>query len=145
MRQIWNEIRVLISQQPMPAEFSYGLIDYDDIVESPDGLLKVRDFILCGQLCERVQGSLPLHRRANIPLYDQVEVVGILVCDEGGTNSTDTSSSESRGVVTFPLTALRKNTEVLALCNDCGAKSKTLFHFLGLECAQCHGFNTTQT
>jgi hypothetical protein len=29
-------------------------------------------------------------------------------------------------------------------CNDCEAKSTTKFHFLGLECLYCRGYNTVK-
>jgi hypothetical protein len=32
---------------------------------------------------------------------------------------------------------------VKVYCNDCEAQSTTRFHFLGLECVNCRGFNTT--
>jgi hypothetical protein len=45
---------------------------------------------------------------------------------------------------TFRLSELRKDLKVAILCYDCEMKSKAAFHFLGLECGHCKGFNTTR-
>jgi hypothetical protein len=48
-------------------------------------------------------------------------------------------------VVTYPLElVLEENNKVEVYCNDCEVKSISPFHFLGLECGACHGFNTTK-
>lgn len=39
---------------------------------------------------------------------------------------------------------LHKTRRVAVLCYDCEAKSTADFHFLGLECGACGGFNTRQ-
>jgi hypothetical protein len=44
---------------------------------------------------------------------------------------------------TLQLDALRRNMRVPYLCYDCEIKGTTKFHFLGLECKLCKGFNTT--
>ena len=33
---------------------------------------------------------------------------------------------------------------VVISCNDCEQRSVTPFHYLGLECQNCRGFNTTR-
>jgi len=40
----------------------------------------------------------------------------------------------------------KKNLEhiVSIYCNDCELSSNTKYHFIGLECLQCHGYNTIQ-
>lgn len=37
-----------------------------------------------------------------------------------------------------------KNVRSILLCNDCSAKSSTPFHFLGLQCENCHSYNTIE-
>ncbi|AOA61972.1 hypothetical protein PP7435_CHR2-1065 [Komagataella phaffii CBS 7435] len=36
------------------------------------------------------------------------------------------------------------NWECIIKCNDCGAKSKTKYHILGLKCDNCKSYNTSQ-
>ena len=38
---------------------------------------------------------------------------------------------------------VKKRRFVQILCNDCGNKSDIEYHFLGLECSFCGGFNTS--
>lgn len=45
---------------------------------------------------------------------------------------------------TFRRSALRKDDRVTVLCYDCSHRGATPFHFLGLECQGCHGFNTAR-
>jgi hypothetical protein len=47
-------------------------------------------------------------------------------------------------VATIQLAALKKEIKVAAFCNDCEKKCMSDFHFLGLECAYCKGFNTAR-
>lgn len=35
-----------------------------------------------------------------------------------------------------------QNLFVHALCNDCSAKTKTKYHFIGIKCGGCGGYNT---
>lgn len=37
-----------------------------------------------------------------------------------------------------------KNKKVSVLCNECGSKSETMFHFTGLKCMECESYNTKQ-
>jgi hypothetical protein len=45
---------------------------------------------------------------------------------------------------TIELKQLRKDVRVIILCYDCEVKSEVPFHFLGLECPMCCGYNTAQ-
>ena len=36
------------------------------------------------------------------------------------------------------------NEELDILCNDCGVKSRQKFHFVGMECPNCNGYNTVE-
>lgn len=38
-----------------------------------------------------------------------------------------------------------QNSKVLALCNDCNAKTETPFHYLGAKCLACGSYNTAVT
>lgn len=40
--------------------------------------------------------------------------------------------------------SITKNIYISIYCNDCEKKSSTLYHFYGLECKHCGGFNTQQ-
>jgi hypothetical protein len=46
--------------------------------------------------------------------------------------------------VSYQLNMVRKETKVLTLCYDCESKGMSKFHYIGLECSSCHGFNTVQ-
>jgi len=35
-----------------------------------------------------------------------------------------------------------QNLSVQSLCNDCGAKTTSKFHFIGIKCGECGGYNT---
>lgn len=37
-----------------------------------------------------------------------------------------------------------KEVRSILLCNDCSAKSSAPFHFLGLQCENCHSYNTIE-
>lgn len=37
-----------------------------------------------------------------------------------------------------------KHVRSILLCNDCSAKSSAPFHFLGLQCENCHSYNTIE-
>lgn len=37
-----------------------------------------------------------------------------------------------------------KDVRSILLCNDCSAKSSAPFHFLGLQCENCHSYNTIE-
>lgn len=39
---------------------------------------------------------------------------------------------------------ITRNIYISIYCNDCELKSKSLFHFFGLECYHCKGFNTQE-
>jgi hypothetical protein len=60
------------------------------------------------------------------------------------TSSPPTTDGITFVPATFPLDMLRKERIVDVFCHDCETKSKTSFHFLGLECRSCGSFNTAQ-
>ena len=39
---------------------------------------------------------------------------------------------------------MKSDVRVLVSCNDCEKRSKSPFHFLGMECAHCQGYNTVR-
>ena len=45
---------------------------------------------------------------------------------------------------TLNYSSVKKNLYKNIYCNDCGKNSSTLFHFYGLECGECGGFNTQE-
>mmetsp|Transcript_7518 Transcript_7518/g.7961 ORF Transcript_7518/g.7961 Transcript_7518/m.7961 type:complete len:305 (+) Transcript_7518:108-1022(+) len=40
---------------------------------------------------------------------------------------------------------MESNTNVHFLCFDCGHQGENLYHFLGIECSNCHSFNTVRS
>ena len=55
-----------------------------------------------------------------------------------------TMSSDKVPSATIRLTDLTKDLRILIICNDCEKRSHAQFHFLGMECRHCQGFNTTR-
>ena len=52
--------------------------------------------------------------------------------------------SPSFGAVPSLLLPLVCGVQVNISCNDCEVRSEAKFHFLGLECAVCKGYNTAR-
>ncbi|AYV80384.1 MAG: CHY zinc finger family protein [Harvfovirus sp.] len=48
-------------------------------------------------------------------------------------------------ILATPMPDEYKDKKVNIICNDCGAKSETLFHIFGHKCQPCGSFNTDRT
>lgn len=44
----------------------------------------------------------------------------------------------------IPIPKNLENHVINIFCNDCHEQSKAQFHFVGLKCQHCGGYNTTQ-
>jgi len=124
MRQLWENIRRSIALQPIPKNFFP--IRVGDLVESPYGPFQVterRTFSDCN-------GS------AGSPSGTKVLCEGVFP----GWHLAD--GEPARAVLAEEI--LENQRKVRICCYDCEAKSTTKFHFLGLECPSCKGFNTCQ-
>jgi predicted RNA-binding Zn-ribbon protein involved in translation (DUF1610 family) len=52
-------------------------------------------------------------------------------------------NTRMQGVIeSFPIPEEYKDKEVNILCNECGNKSITLWHFIGHKCDSCGSYNT---
>lgn len=49
-----------------------------------------------------------------------------------------------RAIALQPMPAEFEDTKALVICNDCRGKSSVAYHWLGLKCAECDSYNTTQ-
>jgi len=47
-------------------------------------------------------------------------------------------------ILTQPMPPEYRDARAVISCNDCSAKSQTPYHWLGLKCAVCNSYNTTQ-
>lgn len=47
-------------------------------------------------------------------------------------------------ILTQPMPPEYADARAVISCNDCSAKSQTAYHWLGLKCAVCQSYNTTQ-
>jgi hypothetical protein len=57
---------------------------------------------------------------------------------------TGVLTAHNNASATIPVGLLQKDYIVDIFCHDCERKSKASFHFLGLECPFCRGFNTAR-
>lgn len=125
MQDFWNNIRRSIEMQPIPKNFFP--IRVGDVVDSPYGpfqILNRREISQggsvqspdsqCGEAKVQWEGIFPEWQLAH--------------------------GQSARATLEESLLDTRKKVKIF--CFDCEAKTTTLFHFLGLECQCCKGFNT---
>lgn len=120
MRPVWTSIRRSISLQPIPRGFFP--IQSGDLTNSPFG-----DFLVMGK------------RQANSGVNsDKVSTM----C-EGYLTGWELANGQ-RVRATIAEHCLDKKRDITVWCYDCEKKCDTEFHFLGLECRHCGGFNTSK-
>lgn len=117
MQSFWDNIRRSIALQPIPKKFFP--IRVGDIVDSPYGPFQV------------------LERRI-VP----GESASKVLCEGIFPEWHLTDGQLARATLDEELLENRKMTKIC--CFDCEAKTTAPFHFLGLECQACKGFNTCQ-
>lgn len=127
MRNFWENMRRSIAMQPIPRNFFP--IRVGDVVDSPYGPFQVTD------------------RR-------EVVDTDAGACGDGRNPATKVLCEGifpgwqlAAGQVAHAVLdeAMLENTKKVRICcYDCEAKTVTKFHFLGLECQSCKGFNTCQ-
>lgn len=118
MSETWNDMRFSIQQQPLlPCHLPP--IQTGDIVEI---IASGGDFLVTSMNPPSV---------LNDP--------GSQLC-EGFMKFADGTEQPAR----FLLRELQKKSLVNIQCIDCEERSQTKFHYIGLECLHCGGFNTTR-
>jgi hypothetical protein len=155
MAPYWEAIRVSIRMQPLVS----GSIHVGDEVSSPYGLFTVDRMF-------KVIRRPPPSRKFffNLGGIQETMPVPVRMCSgrltgwKLGSSSVSGSSSASSGTGdngngatdNYPTAVIQTDmltklpTKVLTLCYDCEKKSQAPFHYLGLECLHCHGFNTVR-
>lgn len=117
MTSFWETIRRSIELQPIPARFFP--IREGDLVDSPYGKFLV-------------QRRRPLEGSDNKVMWEGLLHEWIL-------------SDGSYTKATLDDNVLVKNAKrVNVFCYDCEKRSVSDFHFVGLECGHCKGYNTCQ-
>ena len=127
MQIYWDAIRSSIDSQPITYELIS--INVGDEVSSPYGQFVV----------DRIVASAPK------------------ISDSGQMNSPEVDSNLYHGRLTgwqlingetataaLRLSCLKKDLLVTISCNDCEKRSNSSFHFLGIECRHCRGYNTVR-
>lgn len=114
MRNVWTNIRQSIQAQPIPARFFP--IQEGDVVHSPYGDFKV------------------VSKRP-------IEITEDQMCE--GFLLDWVLSDGTAAKASLLDSCLSKKRRKLIWCYDCETKSTVDFHFLGLECKGCGGFNTS--
>lgn len=125
MERYWAALRFSITTQPMNPDV-LPPVRVGDTVESPLGEFYVES------------------------IGDDGNAQGYIVCpppasqDSVLSTTSLTSSTGERVLVTQPFHDLRRKTAVNIYCYECESRSVAPFHFLGLECGHCNGFNTAR-
>jgi RING finger/CHY zinc finger protein 1 len=128
MKSIWNEIRQSIIVQPLP--LSLIKIHIGEIVSTSYGNFKVISFTQS----ERNDAEED---------EDQDEVGNLIMCQGELVDWILANGKPAKASINID--ELKKQVMIKnILCYDCEKKSKSLFHFLGLECKFCGSFNTCQ-
>jgi len=119
MRNVWANIRRSIAIQPIPNDFFP--IEIGDVVASPFGNFKT------------VERRIVVDGKKNEVVMWKGMLIGWVLANGNSTQATFAESS-----------LVKKQRRKLIWCYDCEKKTTTEFHFLGLECKSCGGFNTCQ-
>lgn len=119
MKSFWDSIRRSIALQPIPKKFFP--IKIGDVVDSPYGKFLVIE-------------------KRNI--VDSSTGTFKTLCE--GYIQEWTLANGSFPKATLDEDVLDNHKIVKICCFDCEQKTTTKFHFLGLECQACNGYNTSQ-
>jgi RING finger and CHY zinc finger domain-containing protein 1 len=131
MKNYWEELRLNIRSQPLPDSiFNFAI---GSTVDSPMGKFKIETISIAPQRT----GERDAQTSATPSDPDRQMFTGMLIGWE--------LANHQNAKATFSRAALARYARVLNIwCNDCAVVSRGPFHFLGLECSICHGFNTVQ-
>ena len=126
MRAYWDAIRSSIELQPISYELM--AINVGDEVSSPYGQFVVDRIVAAPRKspCEHGDSSGPVSN-----LYHGRLIGWQLVNGQAATAA-------------LQLHCLKKDLMVTISCNDCEKRSTSSFHFLGMECRRCKGYNTAR-
>jgi hypothetical protein len=128
MQLFWENIRRSIAAQPIPKNFFP--IRVGDVVDSPYGPFQVTSRRLVN--CMSNEDATP-----------DTPIGSVTTLWEGFFPDWQlTVGQKAQAVLNENL--LENHRKIKICCFDCEAKSVTNFHFLGLECQSCKGFNTAQ-
>jgi hypothetical protein len=122
MKAYWDAIRSSISLQPITYELI--AINVGDEVSSPYG-----QFIVDRIVASPVKSSS--FGRTEPNLYHG-RLIGWRL------------NNGEMATAALQLHCLKKDLTVTISCNDCEKRSCSSFHFLGMECQYCKGYNTAR-
>ncbi|KUJ18090.1 zf-CHY-domain-containing protein [Mollisia scopiformis] len=66
------------------------------------------------------------------------------ICNKSAVNMETQFRNLDRAIAEQPMPPQFRDTKAMVSCNDCYAKSAVMYHWLGLKCAICDSYNTTQ-
>lgn len=66
------------------------------------------------------------------------------LCSKSLIDNSQMNAYMDQKIAATPMPEEYKDKMVNILCNDCGAKNLVNFHFFGLKCPECSGYNTKQ-
>lgn len=66
------------------------------------------------------------------------------ICNKSAVNMETQFRNLDRSIAEQPMPPEFRDTKAMVSCNDCYAKSAVMYHWLGLKCAICDSYNTTQ-
>ncbi|KAH6620996.1 hypothetical protein B0J18DRAFT_368282 [Chaetomium sp. MPI-SDFR-AT-0129] len=66
------------------------------------------------------------------------------LCNKSCTNMEYTFRQLDLQILAQPMPPNYADSRAIISCNDCSAKSQTAYHWIGLKCAICSSYNTTQ-
>ncbi|KAF8863507.1 zf-CHY-domain-containing protein [Acephala macrosclerotiorum] len=66
------------------------------------------------------------------------------ICNKSAVNMETQFRNLDRAIAEQPMPPQFQDTKAMVSCNDCYAKSAVMYHWLGLKCAICDSYNTTQ-
>lgn len=127
MNVYWNTIRRAIALQPITSDSIP--INVGDKVQSPYGQFVVDSIVSAVKITELGEEVLD-NDENNIMCH------GRLINWKMNNNKIPTA--------TIQLKSLKKDFIVNVSCNDCGKRFPAKFHFLGMECLHCKGYNTAR-
>lgn len=126
MRRYYMSIRHSILAQPMTPE-AMPPIRVGETVETADGV----DFVVTDISPDGVlaRGHYALPRPAT---------------EADAADTTARAADNAQPIMSLLLSALRKKMTVRVICHECEQQSLAPYHFLGLECQLCRGYNTSR-
>ncbi|KAI1636157.1 hypothetical protein F4809DRAFT_610319 [Biscogniauxia mediterranea] len=66
------------------------------------------------------------------------------ICNKSLVNMESQFRNLDIAIQSQPMPPEFRDTRAVVLCNDCSAKSSTMYHWLGLKCSVCLSYNTAQ-